>query len=73
MPAMTLMSFLLEARHFEGRDAGFSETSALGAAYFQVNDTAQVGVGYNLSSFSDDLTDLVRDDEGVFINVVASF
>ena len=64
---------MVEGRHFEAKDAEFSETSALAAAYYQINQNAQIGVGYNVGTFSDDLTDLVRDDEGLFLNIVASY
>ncbi len=64
---------LIEARMFEAVDAGFTETGALAAAYRQFGANAQVGVGYNFGNFSDDLTDLTFDDEGVFINLVAQF
>ncbi len=71
--ALGKWDLLLEARHFEASDAGFAETSFLGAAYYQIAPHVQVGLGYNFGSFSDDLTDLVRDDEGVFLNLVASY
>ena len=64
---------LLEARHLGLLDAGTSETGFLGAAYYQVNNNASVGVGYNFASFSDDLTDLTFDDSGVFINLIAKY
>ncbi len=37
------------------------------------NTNVYFGVGYNFGRFSDDLTDLVEDDQGAFINLVASF
>jgi len=64
---------LLEVRHFEAMDAGFSETAFLGAIYRHVGENTQIGVGYNFGSFSDDLADLTQDDGGAFINIVASF
>lgn len=64
---------LLEARHLDLVDAGSQETSALGAIYRHVGDNAKIGVGYNFGSFSDDLTDITRDDQGLFINIIAKF
>ena len=64
---------LIEVRHFEALDAGFSETAFLGAIYRHVGANTQIGVGYNFGSFSDDLSDLTQDDGGAFINIVASF
>lgn len=64
---------LLEARQFTAVDAEFSETSVLGTVYRHFGNNAQVGVGYNFGSFSDDLTDLEYDDQGLFLNVIAKF
>ena len=64
---------LLEYRVFEASDAGFSEDGALAAIYRHVGDHVKVGVGYNFTTFSDDLTDLTRDDKGLFLNVIAKF
>ncbi len=63
----------LELRHFTAIDAEFSETGALAAAYKQLNQNVTVGVGYNFTTFSDDLADLTFDDEGAFLNIVAAF
>ena len=64
---------LLEYRVFEASDAGFSEDGALAAIYRHVGDHVKVGIGYNFTTFSDDLTDLTRDDKGLFLNVIAKF
>lgn len=64
---------LIEGRHLEAGDAGISETSILGAAYRHVGNNLKVGVGYNTGSFSDDLSDLTYDEEGVFVNFIAKF
>ncbi|MGB5866082.1 MAG: hypothetical protein WBG95_17480 [Sulfitobacter sp.] len=65
--------FLLEARQLALPDAGSARTGFLGAAYRQVGQHTQIGVGYNFGNFSSDLTDLTFDDRGVFLNLVASF
>lgn len=64
---------LIEGRHLDLMDSGISEMSFLGAAYKHIGNNVKVGVGYNFGSFSDDLTDLSRDDRGAFINIVAKF
>ena len=64
---------LLELRHLELTDAGSANSSILGAAYRHVGENAMVGLGYNFGQFSDDLTDLTFDDEGVFVNLIANF
>ena len=64
---------LIEGRYFEATDAGYSDTGFLAAVYRHIGDHAQIGVGYNFGSFSDDLTDLTTDDGGAFVNIIASF
>ncbi len=64
---------LVEARVFDAVDANATETGALAAVYRHFGNNAKVGVGYNFTSFSDDLTDLTQDDQGLFINFIAKF
>ena len=45
----------------------------LGAVYRHFGNNVQVGVGYNFGNVSDDLTDLVQDDKGAFVNLIAKF
>ena len=46
---------------------------ALVGAYRHVGDHAKIGVGYNFSSFSDDLTNFDNDNDGFFINLIGKF
>lgn len=64
---------LIEGRYLTTRQAGFSDFGVLATAYRHVGDNLMVGVGYNFASFSDDLTDLTTDDQGIFLNVIAQF
>lgn len=64
---------LLEARMLEVDAANDSKAGVLAALYRHVGDNAKVGLGYNFTDFSDDLTDLSFDDEGLFLNIVAKF
>ncbi len=64
---------LIEVRSFNLVQADTQDLGVLAAGYRQMNENVSLGVGYNFGRFSDDLTDLVQDDEGVFINLVASF
>ncbi|MEL6957870.1 MAG: porin, partial [Pseudomonadota bacterium] len=64
---------LVELRNFQTIQGGTSETSVLAAAYRQFNDNIRVGVGYNFGTFTDDLTDLSQDNEGIFLNIVAAY
>ena len=42
-------------------------------AYRQIGDNLKVGVGYNFTDFSDDLTDLSYESHGWFIDLVGSY
>jgi outer membrane protein OmpA-like peptidoglycan-associated protein len=52
----------------EDRRAGF-----LLAIYRHINRNVKIGVGYNFTDFSDDLTDLSYDNQGFFFNVISVF
>lgn len=60
----------LEGRLLDLPDAEDSKSGVLTAIYRHLNDNVKFGVGYNFSTFSDDLTDLDYDHEGAFINLV---
>lgn len=64
---------LLEARHLSAPQIDYSETGLFGAVYRQIGPNFDIGLGYNLTTFSDDLTDLTRNDDGLFLNLVAKF
>ena len=64
---------LIEVRSLGLEAAGTIQTGVLGAVYKHLGNNVKVGVGYNFSTFSDDLTDLTQDDEGAFINLIAKF
>ncbi len=64
---------LLEARVLHTPEIDTTDYGALAAVYRHVGDNFKVGVGYNFGSFSDDLSDLTKDDGGVFVNVVGKF
>lgn len=64
---------MFEVRNFTTVQSETSETSVLAAGYRHFGNNLKLGIGYNFGSFSDDLTDLVQDDQGAFINLVAKF
>lgn len=64
---------LLEARALWLPELDQTNTGILAGAYHHLGDNFKVGIGYNFGQFSDDLTDLTYDDEGVFINVIGKF
>lgn len=64
---------LIELRSFNAVQAGTSDISVLAAAYKHFGNNVKLGLGYNFGQFSDDLTDLVQDGQGIFVNLVAKF
>ncbi len=64
---------LAEGRILSSSLADDERFGALIGAYRHVGDNAKVGIGYNFSSFSDDLTDFDNDNDGFFINLVGKF
>lgn len=62
-----------ELRHFSAIQGGTSETGALVSLYRHVGRHMKIGVGYNFTSFSDDMSDLTHDNQGPFINLTAKF
>ena len=63
---------MVEARMLELPDFDDRRAGALIAIYRYINKHVKAGVGYNLTDFSEDLTDLSFKHEGVFMNVVGS-
>ena len=64
---------LVDYRVLESDDAGDERRGALAAIYRHVMKNLKVGVGYNFTDFSDDLTDLDYDNEGWFIKLLGKF
>jgi hypothetical protein len=60
----------VEGRMLQLPDLSERRAGALLAVYRYLGDHFKVGVGYNFTDFSDDLTDLTYDDHGWFFNVV---
>ncbi len=64
---------LAEGRILSSSLADDQQLGALLGLYRHVGDNAKIGVGYNFSKFSDDLTDFDADSDGFFINLVGKF
>lgn len=64
---------LAEVRQLHAEQAGTTETGVLVGGYRQVNRNMSMGLIYNFGRFSDDLTDLVQDDKGLALNLIAQF
>jgi hypothetical protein len=62
----------VEGRVLDLSDLGDRRTGALVAVYRYLGDHFKVGVGYNFTDFSDDLTDLSYDHQGLFLNIVGT-
>ena len=62
-----------ELRYLDADEAGDARAGALVAVYRHVNDNFKVGVGYNFTDFSDDLTDLDYSSDGPFLNLLGKF
>ena len=63
---------LVEARTLDLPDIDQQRAGALVAVYRYLGEHFKVGAGYNFTDFSDDLTDLSYDHQGVFINLIGS-
>ncbi|HET9217461.1 MAG TPA: flagellar motor protein MotB, partial [Terriglobia bacterium] len=63
---------MAEVRMLGLPDADQRRRGALAAIYRYLGDNLKVGVGYNFTDFSDDLTDLSYDHRGVFVNIVGT-
>jgi flagellar motor protein MotB len=64
--------FLVEGRLLDMPDLGESRSGALATVSRYVGDHLKIGVGYNFTDFSDDLTDLSFDHSGFFLNLTGT-
>lgn len=62
--------FLVEQHYLAVNTASDGEWGTLLAVYRHLGNNLKVGVGYNFSDFSGDLTNLDFDDRGVFLNII---
>ncbi len=62
-----------ELRRLSVSGASDHKIGALVAVYRQMNDNFKLGVGYNFTNYSDDLTNLSTKNRGVFVNAVGMF
>jgi hypothetical protein len=64
--------FLVEGRLLDMSDLNEQRSGALATVSRYLGDHLKIGIGYNFTDFSDDLTDLSYDHSGVFLNVTGS-
>ena len=65
--------WLVELRMLRAGELSERKTGLLTAGYYHVNENFKVGLGYNFTDFSDDLTDLSYRSRGVFLNMLGKF
>ena len=63
---------LVEGRLLDMPDLDESRSGALTTISRYLGDHLKIGVGYNFTDFSDDLTDLSYDHHGVFLSITGS-
>jgi len=63
----------MEASQLDLPDARDSRTGALVGLYRHLGKHIKLGVGYNFSDFSDDLTQMDYDHQGFFVNLIGKF
>jgi hypothetical protein len=63
---------VVEGRMLEMSDLNERRSGALAAVSRYFGDHLKIGLGYNFTDFSDDLTDLSYDHHGVFLNLTGS-
>ena len=63
----------LEGRMLDLPDINERRAGALVTLYRYLGENMKVGIGYNFTDFSEDLTDLSYDHHGVFFNVIGTF
>ena len=49
------------------------DLGALAAVSYDFGNNLRLAAGYNFGRFSDDLTDVTYDDQGVFLNLLSKF
>lgn len=64
--------FMIEGRLLDMADLNERRAGALATVSRYLGDHLKVGLGYNFTDFSDDLTDLSFDNHGVFLNLTGS-
>lgn len=64
---------LVEWRKLRAQEAEDARAGMLLAVYRHVGQHVKMGVGYNFTDYSDDLTDLSYKSRGWFLNVLATF
>ena len=62
-----------EARILHTPEIDTTYYGAVAGVYRHFGNNLKVGVGYNFGQFSDEVSDLTFDDEGIFVNIIGKF
>jgi outer membrane protein OmpA-like peptidoglycan-associated protein len=65
--------WMLEWRTLRAKELKDRKSGWVTAAYYHVNENLKVGVGYNFTDYSDNLTDMSYRSKGWFLNVLGKF
>ncbi len=65
--------WMVEWRSLRARELQDRKNGWVTAAYYHVNENLKVGVGYNFTDYSDNLTDMSYRSKGWFLNVLGKF
>ncbi|MGC3964665.1 MAG: OmpA family protein [Rhodocyclaceae bacterium] len=65
--------WMVELRSLRAKELEDRKTGWLTALYYHVSENAKVGVGYNFTDYSDDLTDMSYRSRGWFLNILGKF
>ncbi|MDQ7990001.1 MAG: OmpA family protein [Candidatus Dactylopiibacterium sp.] len=65
--------WMVELRSLRAKELEDRKTGWLTALYYHASENAKVGVGYNFTDYSDDLTDMSYRARGWFVNILGKF
>jgi flagellar motor protein MotB len=65
--------WMLEWRSLSAKELQDRKDGWLTAVYYHLNENFKVGVGYNFTDYSDDLTDMSYRAKGFFLNMLGKF
>ncbi|WP_432730688.1 OmpA family protein [Variovorax sp. W6] len=65
--------WMLEWRTLRAKELKDRKSGWVTAAYYHVNENLKVGIGYNFTDYSDNLTDMSYRSKGWFLNVLGKF
>lgn len=64
---------MMEVRALHTTEIDTTQFGFVTGVYRHISENMKIGVGYNFGRFSDDVSDLTHDDQGVFVNMIGKF